>query len=150
MKSDLRVIPSFESILKSHRPNDIGVKYTTIINEDIQVYLYEKATTFYQIIYNPETFDFVTISRGIILNKSNSKVCTLSMVHTNSSYRNQQFCQKNISLLVKNINKTVKSLNKFVLSVEINNIPAVKCYKNCGFVIIKTQKKIYYLMELDN
>ena len=140
---------NFEKILKSHRPHDIDFTYTKIINEDIQAYLYEKATTFYQIIYNPNTFDFITIGRGIIKNNPDSIVCVLSMIHTNSAYRNKKFCQKNISLLIQNINKITKSIDKYVLSVDKDNIPAIKCYEYCGFQIVKAHKELY-LMELNN
>ena len=146
-KLDLRIIPNFESIIKAHRPNDIDFKYTKIINEDIQVYLYEKAITYYQIIYNPENYEFVSISRGMCMNKPDSKICMLSMVHTNSLYRNQKFCQKNINYLIQNVN-SIESLDKFALYVEKDNVSAIKCYEKCGFVNISTHKT-QYLMELN-
>ncbi len=144
-KLDIRIIPNFENLLKAHRPNDVDFKYTKIINEDIDAYLYQKVTTYYQIIYDPKTWNLITIARGNILPESN--VCMFSMIHTNSSYRNQKFCQKNINLFICNL-KSI-SINKFALYVEIDNTPAVKCYENCGFKIIKVHKEKYYLMEIN-
>ncbi len=144
-KLDLRIIPNFENLLKAHRPNDVDIKYTKIINEDIYAYLYEKVTTYYQIIYNSKTWDIITIARGNVL--YDSGVCMFSMIHTNSSYRNQKFCQKNINLFICNLKSM--SVKKFSLYVEIDNVAAVKCYENCGFKIIKVHKEKYYLMEID-
>ncbi len=142
-KSDQRLIPNFESLLKAHRPNDSNIKYTKIIHEDIDAYLYQKATTYYQIIYEPDNCDIITIARGTILPDTN--LCYFSMVHTNSSYRNQKFCQKNISLFVCNLNSI--DIHEFGLYVEINNPSAVKCYENSGFQIINTHKETLYLMK---
>jgi hypothetical protein len=134
--------------MKVHRPDDINFKYTKIINEDIQSFLFDKSITYYQFIYNPENFEIISIARGSILSNPGSKVCMLSMVHTNSIYRNKQFCKKNINFLVQNVN-SIQSLNNFCLYVNKDKVSAIKCYEKCGFNIIKLHKSTHYLMELD-
>ncbi len=142
-KQDLRIIPNFELILQAHRPNSVNIKYTNIINEDIYTYLFDKAISYYQIIYEPESLEIISMIRGTVLSDSN--VCMSSMVHTNSKYRNKKFCQKNINLFVSNLNNI--SIDKFALYVDIDNVSAVKCYEKCGFKIIKVHKEKQYLME---
>ena len=68
------------------------------------------------------------------------------MVHTNSNYRNLQFCQKNISMFLSNIT-IINPINKFALYVDKENIPAIKCYEKCGFEIKELVKDKAYLME---
>jgi len=146
-KSNIIFTENFEKLLKAHRPGDIDFKYTKIINEDLQIYWFDKAITYYQIIWNPENLDLVTIARANLLeNNNNTKECILSMIHTNFDYRNLQFCQKNISMFLLNIKK-INTINKFVLYVDKDNIPAIKCYEKCGFEIKELVKNKAYLME---
>ena len=46
------------------------------------------------------------------------------------------------------INLTKKYIKKYELEVDINNLPAIKCYENNGFKRIKKQFKTYYLLRL--
>lgn len=154
-KKDFKIIANFESIMKDHRPHDQDFKYTKILHEDIQSVLYENTTTYYQFIYDPRTLEFITIIRGMILDTLISLVCMISMVHTNSAYRNQKFCQKNIKLFMSNVNSTISNkksdqIEKFCLYVDKDNVSAIKCYEKCSFKIIKLHKEKYYLMERNN
>lgn len=145
-KLNEKIIDNFETLMKIHRPKDINFTYTKIINEDIYSHFDYNIQTFYQIIYNPINYDIVTIARINVDNKE--KKCGLSMIHTNIKYRNQQFCQKNINLLLKN---TKNFKYKYILYVDKDNIPAIKCYKKCNFIITKLlDDKNLYLMENKN
>jgi len=74
----------------------------------------------------------------------------ISMVYTNPEYRGQKICQINVEYI---INLTKKYIKTYELTVDIDNISALKCYENNGFKIVKkreyrTSKKEYYLMKL--
>jgi hypothetical protein len=143
-KINEKLIYSFENLMKDHRPNDKNYNYTKIFNEDIITYHINGFTFLYQFIYDPQNFEIITIARiGI-----NMKSAVFSMVHTNINYRGQKFCQKNINLFINNICliKKYKNIKIFSLYVLDTNIPAIKCYETCGF-IIKSNNKQYYLME---
>lgn len=143
-KIDERTIHSFENIMNAHRPKDKDYKYIKIFNEDIMTFHLAGFTILYQFIYNPETYEIITVSRISI----NNKLAEFSMVHTNSNYRGQKFCQKNINLFIDNVLslEEYQDIKKFSLYVRITNIPAIKCYESCGFVNISTDKE-HHLME---
>lgn len=148
-RSNIIFTENFEKLLKIHRPTDINFKYTKIINEDLQIYWFDKAITYYQFVWNPDNLDLITIGRANLLEKNNNtNECVLSMIHTNSDYRNLQFCQKNISMFLSNI-KTIHDIKKFTLYVDKDNIPAIKCYEKCGFEIKELVKDKAYLMEIN-
>ena len=143
-KINEKIINNFENIMKAHRPNDQNYKFSKIFNEDIMTFHMVGFTILYQFIYNPKNFEIITIAR-IGINKG---LAEFSMVHTNINYRGQKFCQKNINLFMNNIItiKNYKGIKKFSLDVRITNIPAIKCYETCGFVI-QSNDKDHYLME---
>ncbi len=145
-KLNENLIYNFEDMLRNHRPNDKDIKYTKIINENIMDYHINNFETFYQFVYEPKTFEIITMSR-ISIKKD---LAVISMVNTNVKYRGKKFCQKNMTIFLSNIANIFKGKNlvkKFSLYVDKTNIPAIKCYEKCGFEIIKTVKNDHYLME---
>jgi RimJ/RimL family protein N-acetyltransferase len=68
-----------------------------------------------------------------------------NLVYTSPEFRGQKICQTNIAYM---INLTKKYIKKYELEVDINNLPAVKCYENNGFKKIKKQFKTYHLLRL--
>jgi RimJ/RimL family protein N-acetyltransferase len=145
-KLDEKIISNFENIMKAHRPIDQNFKYTKIFNEDIMVHHKYKFTVWCQFIYDPKNYEIMTMGRIGIDDKK--KIVELSMIHTNENYRGQKFCQKNINNFIGNILscKNYTGIKKFSLDVRETNIPAIKCYEKCGFVI-KSKDKEHYQME---
>ena len=59
------------------------------------------------------------------------------MVFTNKKYRGNKICQFNLNKLIE----LIKHLcNSYKLEVNNNNIPAIKCYENIGFIFVKEIK----------
>lgn len=129
---------SFIKILKEHRSNN-----NEIINLVIENYNHEKRKDKlnYLLIYNKK--EIICTSRISI-----NKIGLIQFVHTKTKYQNRKLCQQNVKKIMSLTNKYLK-INKFQIGVSKTNKPAIKCYLNCKFKIIK-QKYIndkYYLMQ---
>lgn len=85
--------------------------------------------------------EVVTISRIFYKKKSGY----INAVHTNKKYRGKGYCQKNLKKLTDLANEKL-GIEKFELEVEIDNIPAIKCYERVGFKIKKRIKGEYQMV----
>lgn len=85
--------------------------------------------------------EIITISRLFYKNENGF----INAVHTNKKYRGKGYCRKNLKKLTDLANKKLK-INKFTLEVEIDNIPAIKCYEKVGFKIKKKIKNEYQMI----
>ena len=93
----------------------------------------------YLLIYNAN--DIISSSRVYY-----NKIGIIELAYTNKKYRNNQFCQKNIKKIMKLTNKKFK-INKFELNVDVYKLSAIKCYKNCGFIVKSTTKQNEFIMQ---
>lgn len=93
----------------------------------------------YLVAYNQD--EVITISRLFYKDKNGY----INAVHTNKKYRGKGYCQKNLKKLTDFANKKLR-INKFELEVEINNIPAIKCYQNVGFQIKRKVENEYKMI----
>ena len=118
---------SLTKIMKLHRS-----KHFNILDFVIENYLYNEKNkkVQYLIIFNDN--EILSISRLIFKNK----LGYINAVHTNIDFRRKKLCFRNITKLIKLGNKLF-DINKFELDVDVDNIPAIKCYKKCGFKIYK-------------
>jgi RimJ/RimL family protein N-acetyltransferase len=87
--------------------------------------------TLYFFIYNNQEM----ISSSRLFYFSNS-IGYINFVYTNPKYRGQKMCQKNIKLLIY-LTSDLYNIKIYELHVEIDNVSAIKCYENNGFVFIK-------------
>ena len=74
----------------------------------------------------------ITSSRLIFKNS----IGYINFVYTNPKYRGHKMCQNNIKLLV-DLTTEIYNIHTYELHVEIDNVLAIKCYQNIGFVFIK-------------
>ena len=94
--------------------------------------------TLYFFIYNNQ--EMITSSRLFYFSDSFGYI---NFVYTNPKYRGHKMCQKNIKLLVQ-LTTDVHNIKIYELDVEIDNISAIKCYENNGFIkVIDTIKELY-------
>ncbi len=75
----------------------------------------------------------------------NKKSAYFNLVYTNPEFRGQKICQTNMAYM---INMTRKYIKKYQLEVDIDNLPALKCYENNGFKKVRIQSEKYYLLRL--
>ena len=130
---------SLIEIMKIHRDKDFE-----IVDFVIENYLYEEKgkKVKYLIIYNNK--EIVSISRIIY----DEKIGYINAVHTNIKFRRKKLCQRNIKKLIT-LTNNLCNIKIFELEVDIDNIPAIKCYKRCGFKIVKKYNNKfgkYYIM----
>ena len=86
--------------------------------------------TLYFFIYNYE--EMIASSRLTY----NNSFGYINFVYTNPKYRGQKMCQNNIKLLV-DLTTEIYNITTYELDVEIDNLSAIKCYQNNGFIFIK-------------
>ena len=112
-----------------------------VITDLIKEYLASKpnSTTKYSIIYKN---NIIISTCRIIYTKT---LGYFNLVYTNSEYRNKKICQTHIQHLINCFKLPI-----YELHVIKNNVPAIKCYKNLGFINQdKNQdKKNNFLMRL--
>jgi len=137
-------------------------KFIEILEKAIQ--LYRESPKFHisnlvkeWIYYRPDyiTTYFIVYKKDVIISTMRfyynlvKKLAYFNMVYTNPEYRGQKICQSNIEYIIK---LTQKYINKYELEVDVNNIPAIKCYENNGFKKIKKinygNNQFYYLLRL--
>ena len=94
---------------------------------------------FYFTIYNDNEIIFMTR----LYYYKEKQYGYLNLVYTNENYRGQGICKNSINFI---INKTKKNIKKYELQVQVDNIPAIKCYEYNGFKIIKKIK----IIRIDN
>ena len=64
----------------------------------------------------------------------------IDAVHTNVNFRGKKLCQKNLNRLLDIMYQRFE-IDTVTLNVVIDNAPAIKCYKNCGFKIMRKFKQ---------
>jgi ribosomal protein S18 acetylase RimI-like enzyme len=147
--SDNKFIKNLENTIKIYRNNQ-NFNILNLIKEHI--YHNENKNNkngyvdigIYFIIYKGD--DIISTLRFIYNLKK--KYGYFNLIYTNLDYRRKKICQHNIKYI---IDLTKKYINKYELEVDPDNIPALKCYENNGFVKIKENiinNKNYYLMQL--
>ena len=97
--------------------------------------------TTYFIVYKKNTI----VSTMRFYYNLDKKSAYFNLVYTNPDFRGQKICQTNIAYM---INMTRKYIKKYELEVDINNLPALKCYENNGFKKVKVLSEKYYLLRL--
>jgi len=113
-------------------------KYFDILNLVIKNYSEtetSKKNVKYLLIYNNE--EILTISRVIY----DKKKGYIDAVNTNKNFRGNKLCQRSIKKLIT-LTYDIFNVKIFELEVDVDNIPAIKCYKNCGFNIMKQYNDI--------
>ena len=123
LKYNQKMIKSYISLMKKHRGDYYSITHMKFMNK----------YHMFSVITDVKQTEIVTL---LILHKK-----VIKNVHTSSKYRNQGFCEKNLSLITKNINYKYLKLYVFM-----NNIPAIRCYEKSGF-LIASQRKDTYKME---
>jgi ribosomal protein S18 acetylase RimI-like enzyme len=120
---------SLISIMSEHREHTFNP--LSFVRENLR----SKEDHYYCFIVNDK--EIITIIRAHII----KDICGISAVHTSTKYRGNGFCQKNLDLFKKMIKKEFHNVKIFNLWVKKDNYPAIKCYENTGFKIIKYHKK---------
>lgn len=141
IRNNKTFIESLEKTIKIYR-NNKDFEIFNLIKE--YIYYRPDYITTYFIIHKKNTIIFMC--RFYYNMKKESSY--FNMVYTNPEYRGQKICQTSIKYL---INLSKKYIKKYELEVDVNNIPALKCYENVGFKKIKENNlkgKKYYLMRL--
>jgi ribosomal protein S18 acetylase RimI-like enzyme len=89
------------------------------------------------------------ISYCILYYYKEHRTLYISTVTVNNEFRNMGVCKKMIKYVI-NIFNQKKNIIFCMLYVEVNNIPALKCYESIGFKIYETIKNnddgSYHLM----
>jgi RimJ/RimL family protein N-acetyltransferase len=137
LRDNLSYKKSFTHLLHTYRCKKCDI--FNLVIEEYNINL-KKNTYKYLLIYN-ET-EIISSSRVYY-----NKIGIIQFVYTDKKYRNKQFSQKNIKKIIKLTTKYFK-INKFELNVDINNPSAIKCYKNCGFVVKGNNSHKEYIMKI--
>ena len=132
-KSKPIIRESLRNIMTVHRTRADKFELLDFVIEESISKKDRKMKAMYMLIFSDD--EIIGLSR-IMYNKKKSEGI-ISTVHTNEKYRGKKICQVNIKKLVKLTNKKFKIKN-FFLSVDVNNMPAIKCYEKCGFIIYDT------------
>ena len=142
LSENMEKIENTENTIKLYRGNQ-NFKITDLVTEWIY-YRIDDITTYF-IIYKKDDIIYTTRFYYNLVKKS----AYINTVYTNPLYRGQKICQSSISYLIE---LTKKYIKKYELEVDINNLPAIKCYETNGFKKIKKyeldKNKFYYLMRL--
>ena len=129
---------SFIDLMVQHRHHLFDL--TDLAIED---YLYSKKNkkVKYCVIFN--STHILSTSR-IIYNTDVKDTGTISLVHTNESFRGRKLCTTNLQIIVKYAKHL--NLSTLLLNVYNDNHAAIKCYTKCGFIILKqndVEQKLY-------
>lgn len=135
IRKKLKFIESLEKTIQNYRNNKKFV-ITDLIREYINSE--PKSLTKYSIIYKKN----IIISTCRFFYTKNK--CYLSLIYTHPDYRGQKICYNHIKKIINLYKDTIK---KYDLHVDKDNIPAIKCYENLNFKIIKSYDDSY-LMQL--
>lgn len=145
IRHNKKFIESLENTIKLYRESP-NFHISNLVKE--WIYYRPDDITTYFIVYKKN----VVISTMRFYYNLKNKSAYFNLVYTNPDFRGQKICQTNIAHMV---NLTKKYINKYELEVEINNIPALKCYENNGFKKIKKETlsynnitKTYYKMRM--
>jgi len=138
IKNHNKLALSLEECIGIIRQYNKNFKLLSIISEDI---CYHPRKVLYFMIYKGNK----VIGTSRLIFKEKSKTGYINMVITNTKYRNKKICQINLRKLIE-----LTKLDIYELEVDIDNIPAIKCYETIGFKAIKTIKNEYILMRLKN
>jgi ribosomal protein S18 acetylase RimI-like enzyme len=137
-----KLIIAFEETIKIYRdePN------FTILNLLREYINSDPATeTKYSIIHKKK----IIISTARFIYDKNKTY--INLVYTNPDYRGLKICQNHIRHFINLHNTNNKDNKTYELHVDINNIPAIKCYENIGFENISKNKDNYFMrLELSN
>ena len=137
IRKKLKFIESLEKTIQNYRNNNKFI-ITDLINEYINSD--PKTLTKYSIIYKKN----IIISTCRIAYKKNEVI--FSLVYTHPDYRGQKICYNHIKKIINLYKDTIK---KYYLNVKKDNIPAIKCYENLNFKVIKSYDEHNgYLMQL--
>ena len=137
IRKKLKFIESLEKTIQNYRNNKKFV-ITDLIREYINSE--PKSLTKYSIIYK----------KNIIISTCRffyTKIyCYFSLVYTHPDYRGQKICYNHIKKIINLYKDTIKI---YYLYVDKDNIPAIKCYENLNFKIIKSyDDRNEYVMQL--
>jgi len=133
-----RFTDALENAIKKYR-KDLNFHISDLVREWIYTKPDEVVTYF--IIYKKD----IIVSTMRFYYNLDKKSAYFNLVYTNPEFRGQKICQTNIAYM---INLTRKYIKKYELEVDINNLPALKCYENNGFKKIKVLSEKYYLLRL--
>ena len=138
IRTKSKFIQSLEKTIQIYRNND---KF--VIMDLIKEYINSEPNTQtkYSIIHKKNTI--ISTCRFIYGNKN--KKGYFNLVYTNPTYRGLKICQNHLKQLIDMHKDTITT---FELYVDVDNIPAKKCYENIGFSIVDKHKGNVYLMRL--
>jgi RimJ/RimL family protein N-acetyltransferase len=139
---------SIEKCICKYRKRDT-FNILDLISESIYSSPFE---CYYFIIYNESNNNIISTSR-IFFDRENA-IGFICLVYTSEKERNKGVCKIMMYKLIE-LSVSLFKCKIFRLSVLSDNIPAIKCYENVGFVFQretesydKNKKVIYNLMEL--
>ena len=116
--------------------NNNNFTLINLVNNDINKYYFDESTYYYQFIYNTNNLDIIAFLRMNINIKKKilNKVAFIDMIITNDKYsnKNNNFCQKNISLLINNTQK-YKDIHKYQLFIDMIDHTLIYCCEKNGF-----------------
>ena len=129
--NNLRI--QLETLMSTHRSNEnfnIGYFITENLQQNKKHPLISKL-----IILIENRNKIIGVARSEL---NNDNVNYISAVHISSTHRGKKLCSQMLQKLIDSYNNEELPI-KFSLSVEINNIVALKCYQSIGFVIVNKE-----------
>jgi hypothetical protein len=152
-KYEYKIFDTFELIELIRKKS----KLIKSLEETIKIYRGEPNFSIMNLIREYINSDLNTQTKYSIIHKKNTIISTsrliysknkgyINLVYTNPEFRGYKICQNHIQHLI-GLHKDITK--KYELEVDIDNIPAIKCYENIGFTKISTNTKLnIYLMRL--
>ena len=139
LRSNTTLKQSFVGLMVQHRNHRVDL--TDFAIED---YMYSKKNKKikYCVIFNSS---HILSTLRIIYNTDGKQTGTISLVHTNKSFRGRKLCTTNLQIIVKFAKHL--NLSTLLLNVDNDNHAAITCYTSCGFTIIK-QNDVERKMQL--
>ncbi len=137
LKFNEKISQSLVDIMEEHRGHEFNIIDFVIEYFDAKE---KNNETLYLFLFDDN--EIITTSRLIY----NNKTGYINAVHTNKKFRGKKLCQKTIKRLITLATKKT-NIKKIELDVEVDNIPAIKCYERSGFRIIKKFSD-YYKMRM--